>query len=57
MPTLLPLHILCPDQISSHITCKITDTISQYSGQTPFWEGTSDFYYEPKLYVMTWQNS
>jgi len=27
------------------------DTISQYSGQIPFWEGTSDFHYELKLYM------
>jgi len=52
MLTPLLLHILGPDQINpSHIACKITDTISQYSGQTLFWEGTSDFHYKPKLYM------
>jgi len=40
-----------PDQITFPYYMQNYRHYPQYSGQTPFQEGTNDFHYKPKLYV------
>jgi len=51
MPTQLLLHVPGPDQTTLPHRMQNHGHHPQYSGQTPFQEGTGDFHYEPKLYV------
>jgi len=51
MPIPFLLHIWCSDQTTLPHHTQNYGHHPQYSGQTPFQEGTSDFHYELKLYM------